>query len=594
VPNLNIDVNGAEIIVPGAYYFDNVTAALVTSAAIVPPLVWLAYSYGGEYTVPVTFNTAQDTLAFLRGAPCSDMVPFIFAPSGELNGASLVTVIPVGNNTPAVFTYTNSTATPVFEVTTLNNGLPSNLMQTSVVAGSVAGVEVTLFDGYANTTTYCDNLGVPFQIALATSATGVTFTVTQVGGLATTLVTTGAPSGQNLNIPIGSGGYTTTTELVEYINGTGFYSAQVLNSGPSYSHGNFPTQGFDPQGPFALAPIASGNVTYVNVNATLTEVQFWMETTASTYVVNPVLLQPSLHIHALAPTPLTHFTGGTNVPPLLADYANALNVALNVPAWVVIADQNIVGLPSLLAQHAETASSIPNRSWRRAVSGSNIGDPVSTVLGVAASLNATQATYCYPGIYRNNQTTGVNTLYGGYYVAAAVAGIMAGNPVMTPLTQKSLTGNGVEVQSSVTNINTLQEGGVMPLWVSPNTGVPVIVSDFTTWQNDANPENVFNQQVAGRQYLGYVMVAAMQPYIGQIESFISIGTQKKAAQTALNGQLITPTATSGVLNSWDPTSLVLNYTGAQQLTTITFNCVFVGQNRFITIEAFVQPLNLSA
>ena len=590
MPSANVQFGGQTLVIPGSYYVDNVSAALVNTVALVPPLVWTCFSYGGVKNQPTTFNSAAALQSFLRGAPCQDMVPFIFNPSGELNGASLVTVIPCGTNTAATFTYQNGSGTNVFTATTLNQGLPSNLMQTSVVSGSVAGVEITLFDGYSSATNYADNLGVPFQISYGGVATGVTYTVTQTGGLATSFTTTGAATGQNLNIQLGPSGYSTVTELVEYLNGTGFYSATLLNGGPNYSHGNLPTQLLDA---ISTAALASGNVE-VNVTATLTEIQYWMQTSAATLVTNPTVLISSVPANKPANIPLTHFAGGTNVPPLLTDYASALNVALGIPAWVVIADQNISGLPALLAQHAETASSIPYRRWRRAVSGSNIGDQITTITAMAQSLNATEMTYCYPGIYRNNQTTGLSTLYGGYYVAAAVAGIMAGNPVMTPLTNKSLTGNGVEVQITVPQVDTLQQAGVMPLWVSPDTNVPTIISDFTTWQNDANPENIFNQQVAGRQYLAYVMVSAMAPYTGTVESSVSIGNQKKAAQAALNGQLVTPVAASGVLNSWDANSLVLNYTGAQQLTSVVFNCVFVGQNRFTTIEAFVQPLNLSA
>ena len=594
MPNLDIQFNGSTLIIPGTYYSDNVSNAFVTSAALVPPLVWLCYSYGGVKNTPVTFSTAQDVQTFLRGAPCTDMVPFIYTPSGELNGASLVTIIPVGSNTPATFTYQNSSSTNVLTVTTANQGLTSNLMQTSVQSASVSGDLITLFDGYSNTSIYADNLGEPFQIAYAGNATGVTFTTTVVGGAATTFTTSGAPTGQNLNIPLGTTGYTTVTELVEYINGTGFYTAQVLTGGPNYSHGQLPTNLLDAHTNIALAPLSSGSPVYTNVGAGLNDVQYWMQTAASSFVTNPSLLVTSSKTNLPTTIPLTHFSGGTNVPPILSDYAAGLNVALGVPAWVVIADQNITGLPALLAQHALTASSIPYRAWRRAVSGSNIGDSIAVTTAMSTSLNEIQMTYCYPGIYRNNQTTGVNTLYGGYYVAAAVAGIMAGNPVMTPLTNKSLTGNGVEVQLSTSEVDTVQQAGVLPIWVSPTTNVPTIISDFTTWQNDANPENVFNQQVAGRQYLAYVMVQAMAPYIGTIESRFSIQTQKAAATAALNGQLINAAGTVGVLNSWDVNSLNFTYTGSQQLTTVTFNCTFVGQNRFTTIEAFVQPLNLTA
>lgn len=594
MPNLDINADGQTLIIPGAYYYDNVSAAFITSAALVPPLVWVCFSYGGVKNVPASFTTAQDTLTFLRGAPCSDMVPFIFTPSSELNGASIVTIIPVGTNTASSYTYSNASAVPVLTVTSANQGLASNLLQTSVVSGSIGGREITLFDGYSGASIYSDNLGVPFQFAYAGAATGVTYTVTTVANQATTLTTSGAPTGQNFVAQIGLGGYTTVTELVEYINGTGFYNAQVITGGPTYSHGNLPTQMLDAIGPVALQPMASGNLVYHTVGAALNDIAYWMQTSASNFVNPATLLVSSAFANLPAVLPLTHFAGGTNVPPILTDYAAGLNVALGVQAWVVIADQNITGLPALLAQHALTASSITQRRWRRAVSGSNIGDALVTVQNMAIGLNTLQMTYCYPGIYRNNQTTGVNTLYGGYYVAAAVAGIMAGNPVMTSLTNKTLTGNGVEVQSLVSAVDTLQQSGVMPIWVDPNSGVPTVISDFTTWQNDANPENVFNQQVAGRQYLSYVMVQANAPYTGAIESSVSIGIQRAANVAALNGQIVSPNASFGVLNSWNASTLQLNYSGSQQLTTITFQCTFVGQNRFTVIEAFVQPLNLSA
>jgi len=48
--------------------------------------------------------------------------------------------------------------------------------------------------------------------------------------------------------------------------------------------------------------------------------------------------------------------------------------------------------------------------------------------------------------------------------------------------------------------------------------LPTIISDFTTWQVDANPLNVFTQQVACRWWLAYTMRNALQPYIGGIAS----------------------------------------------------------------------------
>lgn len=604
MPNLNVQADGQTLIKPAAYYFDNVTEFAETAPALVPPLVWVAYSYGGQPNVPQTFSTMQDVLTFLRGAPCSDMAQWIFNPSSELNGASLVTIIPVGSNTQSSFSYLDAAGNPAITVKSANFGLPSNLLQTAVASGTIAGREITLFDGQTNTSIYADNLGVPMQLAYVGTATGVTFNVA-VTGTTGYLTTSGANPGENLNVQLGVGGYTTVAQVAEYLNGTGFFQAQVLSAGPSYDHGDFPAYMLDVQGPIAVPRSTTIPPTWVNCNAVLSDPVFWMNHSGSSYVITATAVESSAPAHTLVVTPLSHFAGATSVPPTLSSYAAGLNAALNVPAWVVIADANITGLPFLLAQHAETTSSISYGQWRRAVSGSLVGDNILSAVAMAQDLNTKEMTYCYPGMYRTSNITGVSTVYGGYYVAAAVAGIMAGNPVMTPLTNKTLLGNGVEVSLTTPNIDTLQQGGVLPVLgqVPGNTSavnstqlpvVPTIVSDFTTWQNDANPENVFNQQIAGRQFLAYVMVGAMQPYIGSIESSFSILNQKRAAQRALNGQLVNPTSSAGVLNSWVNESLTLNYNGASQLTSITFECTFVGQNRFTVIEAFVQPLNLTA
>ncbi len=170
---------------------------------------------------------------------------------------------------------------------------------------------------------------------------------------------------------------------------------------------------------------------------------------------------------------------------------------------------------------------------------------------------------------------------------------MAGNPVALPMTNKVIAGNGVETTLTLSQINQLQNGGVMTLYI-PNTGaaVPTIAKDVTTWQIDNNPSNVYNQQVGIDQYLSYVLQSVGQPYVGTIASTFDLVRMKNAFKAALNAQVYTGTGT-GVLNSWDPASLSLTYTGATQTTAVSVNVVPVGQNIYITITAYVQPLNLS-
>ena len=583
MPNLNVPFAGQTLILPGAYYNDNVAAALVPAPLTTPPLIFIGFGYGTTPFVPNTYVTPTDLLNAIRGGPCSGFVPFLTNPSTQVNGAQQITFIEVGRNTQSALTL-NSGTSGVINLKSTNYGLPSNLLQAQVQTGSLAGKLVTLYDGFSGASFSADNLGVPFQLSYLGAASGVTYSVITSGSVgATSLVIQSSVSGESVTVPLGPGSFSTVGQVAAFLNGTGHYTAIML------SNGNLPSSNLDAIVSGALA--ASGAA--VNVTATLGDIIYWVNTQASSLASATSGAFASSPLVAPTNIGLTPFTGATSVPPTLSDYASGFNLALTIPGWVVFADSNSSGVISLGVQHAVTASNAVNGHWRRFVSGSNIGDSVATTIAQAQGMNAFQATYVYPGIYRNDSTTGVNTLYSGLYSAAAVAGMMTGNPIAMPLTNKALRGTGVEVKLSASSINQLQTAGVLPIFVSPITNVPTVVSDFTTWQIDPNPENVFNQQVACRQFLAYSLVNAVQPYVGSQADPLVSAKILNAVKATLNSLMFNTSNTNGILVSWNPNSLTLVYNGAQQLSAVTVNVVFVGQNRFITETVNVLPLNLS-
>jgi hypothetical protein len=139
----------------------------------------------------------------------------------------------------------------------------------------------------------------------------------------------------------------------------------------------------------------------------------------------------------------------------------------------------------------------------------------------------------------------------------------------------------------------LQNNGVMCVFAPQQTGVPTILSDITTWEADNNPENTSSQQVACRYWLAYTMVNALRPYVGQIASPVTEVATLNAAIRALNALVFTSPSSNGVLASWQQNSLVLIYTGSNMVAGVQFNCQFVGQNRYITVYASIQPLNFT-
>jgi hypothetical protein len=580
IPNLNIPFNGQTLILPGAYYADNVSQTL-PAPPTTPPLIFIGYGYGQAPFVPVTYDTPQNLLSGIRGGPASGYVPFLTSPSPQLNGAQQITFINCGVNTQSQYRLLSGTS-GVINLLSTNYGLPSNLLQISVAAGILAGKTVTLYDGYANQTEVGNNLGVPFQLQYLGAATGVVYNVTVSGGVATTFATLSPNAGESVNIPLNPANYGTIQQVAEYLNGTGFYNASVIGNGA------LPSTYLDSATNVALA--SGAPAPFVNVTATLGDILYWVNNNSGS-LATATLVSGVTSSTALAPTniPLTPFVSGTSVPPTLSGYASGFNVALGIPGWSVFADSNSSGVMALGTQHAITASETVNGKWRRFFTGSTVGDSVATTVANAQAQDSKYTTYAYPGIWAVSTTTGLNTLYGGLYVAAAAAGMATGNAVATPLTNKALTGTGVEVNLTISQIDQLQQSGVMPIYIPQQTGVPTIVSDLTTWQTDANPENVFNQQIACRAYLAYSIVNATNPYVGTIADPITESKILTAVKTTLNALLYNSGNANGVLVNWDPTTLQLVYNGTQQLAAVSVSVMFVGQNRFITAYVTVLP-----
>lgn len=610
MPNTNVQFQGQTLPIPGSYFADNVQAAQPANPALVPPMVFIAYGYGGKPFTPQHFPNGggQALLDAMRGAPSASFVPFIANPSTQEFGASEIVYINCSSNTQSKLTLVDGVGTSVVQFTSADYGPPSNLLMLEVQTGTLGGVLLTLFDGYTgNTQQVCDNLGVPFQIAYTGASSGVTMTVNAVSGIgspsqsggttltagtgATTLMLNSPIAGESYTLPLGTGQYQTVGQLANFLNTTGHYVAEVL---PNVANGQLPTSFLDKQTSVALPAPTGGIDNFVNVTAGIGSILYWANQFAVGLASASGVVAGSYDVPANIP--LTHFAGAIAGPPTIGDYGTAFSKAASVNAWTVFADSNDPAVVALGVQHALDQSQPSVGKWRRFLSGSSIGDTVIQAETVARGMNAFESTYVYPGVWRTDINTGNNTLYSGLHVAAAVASMMAGNPIAEPMTMKSLIGNGVEAQLTLGaggQVDELQQAGVMPIYINPLTGVPTIVSDMTTWQNDNNPENVFNQQVACRHGLAYSLSQGLHPYVGQIASPYGVARARKQCVNILNKLIYSP-GNNGILVSWDPKSLVLNYDGSTQTLTVKVNVVFVGQIRFILELAFVQPLNLAA
>lgn len=591
-PTVEINIGGQIAIVPGVYASASVNPQIPSGLVPTGPLVFIAAGFGGVPFQATNYTDGTSLQTAMRGAPSADLVPFMFNPSSELNGTSLVTYINVNPNTQSSATMVSSGNTGVITLTSTDYGTPSNLIQYAVGSASytpASGVAVTLTDGFSGASVTGDNLGTPFQVAYLGGHNGVLMTISStISGKATQLQITSAGVGESVTLDLTSQTFSTVQSVVEFLDGTGFYTCYVVNNG------SLPSTSLDLVTNVALPkPIASVDQ-YVNVTATLGDIVYWFNTVAASIATAAISVaitsnpgnQPAL-------TASQFFAGATNGVASLANYASGLNVALTVPAWVVLADTNSAGVQALGAQHAASASTVIQQKWRRFLTGSALNETPATAETNAHNLNEFMVTYCWPGIQRTNLLTGANQTYDGLHVAAAVAGMMTGNAVPIPVTNKTLIGNGIEqVVQNATKI-ALQDSGVLVLDYPTNTKIPTFLSDVTTWQNSSNAAYVFNQQVACQFALLYYITNQLSPYVGTIASNFSEAIIRSATVTALNTLIYNGQNAAGILNSWDPNSLALTFDGSTQAVTIRVGVVLVGQNRFIIVGLTINPLNIT-
>jgi hypothetical protein len=587
MPSVGITFAGSFIGIPGAYYADNVTL-VPPPPPTTPPMIVVGYGWGPTPKVPMTFTSAGDVQVAVRGGPVSTFIPFINTPSPQLNGAQLITYIEAGRNTQAAAALLASGGQTIATLSSTLYGPPSNRMTYQVANGSVAGLRVILSDNYGGSQFVGDNLTVPFQLAYSGAATGaISYTVTSGSFTVTSPV-----QGETIVIPTGSGQYNTVALLTQFLNGTANWYAQALSA----TGGQLPANLLSPVTNVTLLPPSGGVPQYANVNAYVNDIPFWVNQFASTIAIATVsgAAQDNSAWLPTVGSPV-FFSGATGVPPTNNDYATALNAALSVPGWTIFCDSAAPAVQALMAQHCLTASSVPYGMWRRGFTGSQIGDTITATIFNSRALNTKEMNYVYPGIYRINTVTGKNQLYSGLYAAAAACAMATGNPIPTPLTNKTLLASGVENANAgspltPSQLNQLQSNGVLSIYTPRNTGVPTFLADVTCWESDNNIENTSSQQVACRFWLAYSIVNCMQPYVGEIAAPVNEVALLNAVKRCLDALVYTGGGSSGVITSWDKTSLVLTYTGSNMTAAITVTVVLVGQNRFITCYTTIAPL----
>ena len=228
-------------------------------------------------------------------------------------------------------------------------------------------------------------------------------------------------------------------------------------------------------------------------------------------------------------------TGGTAVSQATADITAALTLAEEANAQLVWLDSETPADHALVTAHC-----LANQYWRESVYG---GVSVATQAGAvtaakaaAALINSPHASYVGHGIDDFAEDgSGVEAISPKFF-AARVVGLIAGQPVQSPITRKSFNALGLQYEFTKAERESLIQAGVIvgrnmeSLGLVINQGINTMQNNVSLWDTNANasPEislnrsvGLFNKELevaADRIFIGGTVGVGRATIIGFIEA----------------------------------------------------------------------------
>jgi hypothetical protein len=467
------------------------------------------------------------------------------------------------------------------EITWTVPALPLGAKAVRVYSKGAAGSYA--YAGQTVTTTFVQT-AVPVNGAPAVPAINATSK-----GFRTTL--TGGVAGDKLSVLFSDPAYQTAGDLVTYLAGLGTYTATLLGS-PDLSASlatseldNLSSQNIST----AYAVIASLGTILNAING------------VSAYVT---VARTNPAITATAPTnqAYVYLSGGTDGANAgYADWQTALDLFETEDINLLHVCSDDPAVHAMASAHCDDMSDVMRKKERICFVGGEALLSVTDAVAAAAALNDRRANYVYPGVSRINLLTGAVDALAPQWAAALVCGVAAGLPPEEPLTFKEIKVVGLEKIFTLTDINALLAGGVLPLeWVR-GSGVFRIVQGITTYLKDANVIWRKTSGVRIADYLASEVRDSVEPFVGRPADKHIVTSIVNAAVTRLRQISRTDTNPSGVLiegvdalGKKEPAfkNVVAVFDGFD-LVALTFEAHPVGEVAYITARVNLVPTTIT-
>lgn len=479
--------DGKDLFQPGYYGKRNISA-LDIGAATGSRLLIIGECKGGvPFNATTDYPNAEERINWISDSDTLNKLIrdgaayygalFALTPSNQpgVNGAPAVGVIRINKATKGSYTISDIDTDLVVDVKSKDYGLYTNQIRFKISDGTTKGKKISV--KFEDRTIEEDNVTLELlKVQYVGAGTACALTIDPVGNLVTTV--TGGPGGEDISISLAS--YDTVASLVAYFNSLGVYSATLLGDG------TFATNKLD--------KIISGDLvdikTEYTVKAILQAVINWFNNSSS-YLI--ALLTTGAERRVPANLANYVFLGGASdgASPVTQDWVDALNqICKVVDASFVGVMTNDLSVQTAISEHVTYMSSSVGRNERQSIVGSGSSDNKSTKLANAAILNNALVGYFGTEIKRYDKN-GELQEWAGFYGAAEVLGMFAGNAINFAATNKMLNVVGIKEVYSNSDKDDFIKGGVMIAAPSSQGGIRVVRS-VTTYQGSNIIANEFS------------------------------------------------------------------------------------------------------
>lgn len=237
-----------------------------------------------------------------------------------------------------------------------------------------------------------------------------------------------------------------------------------------------------------------------------------------------------------------------------SDWQAAVDALQNQSVDAIIPASNTASINAKVLAHCTLMSSVTNRRERRCFVGHASGLAVAAVTALQAALTSELVVMASPAVYSYN-ANGTKVLRGSEYLAAAYAGIWAGQVSQEPITYKYVNFPGLEKIYTGTDINDLLTAHIAPTEYVRNKGYRIVQGVTTSASDDLTTSELsvstvktdmsqsirdyFEEKYVGKAGVAGIEVTMYNDLVTMIEGFLKQGLisgyDKEAVSVTKNG-----------------------------------------------------------